>query len=159
MDKIINCSVRLNCDTHHAFELFTINKLLESWLVNMAQVDPIINGKYELFWDPTDRENNSTLGCKITAIEVDKFISFEWRSPKQFKHFANNADPLTHVVVFFIPNHGMTEVHLIHTGWRSSAEWEEARQWQYKAWQIAFKELEKQINGEHAQHAASGDLA
>ncbi|GAF87159.1 unnamed protein product, partial [marine sediment metagenome] len=26
-------------------------------------------GKYELFWEPENRENNRTIGCKITGIE------------------------------------------------------------------------------------------
>lgn len=147
MDKIIHCSVQLQCDVHRAFEMFTVNHLLESWLVNVAEVEHVVGGKYELFWEPEDRENNSTIGCKLTAIEPNKFLSFEWRSPKQYKHFANNADPLTHVVVFFIPDDEVTEVHLIHSGWRSSSEWEEARQWQDRAWSGAFKELEKKVNG------------
>jgi uncharacterized protein YndB with AHSA1/START domain len=146
MDKVIHLSVKLSCNLHRAFELFTVNKLLESWLTEVAEVEPVISGKYELFWEPNNRENNSTLGCKITAIEADKFLSFEWRSPKQYKHFANNADPLTHVVVFFIQNNDSTQIHLIHSGWRSSSEWEEARQWQERAWSEALKELEKQIN-------------
>ena len=146
MNKIIHHSARLKCDAHRAFELFTVNQRLESWLVNVAEVEPFVGGKYELFWEPDDRENNSTIGCLVTAIEPNKFISFEWRSPKQYKHFANNADPLTHVVVFFTPDDLYTEVSLIHSGWRSSAEWEEARQWQERAWGIAFKELEKKVN-------------
>jgi uncharacterized protein YndB with AHSA1/START domain len=150
MDKIIHLSAGLQCTPQRAFELFTVNQLLETWLVAVAEVEPTVAGKYELFWEPDDRENNSTLGCKVTAVEPGRFIAFEWRSPKQYKHFANSADPLTHVVVFFTPGHEKTEVHLIHSGWRSSPEWEEARQWQIRAWQIAFQELEKQVNDQHA---------
>lgn len=146
MDKIIHHSVRLQCEAHRAFEMFTVNERLESWLVTVAEVEPVAGGKYELFWEPEDRENNSTIGCKVTEIVPDKLISFEWRSPKQYKHFANHADPLTHCVVFFIPDGAVTDVHLIHSGWRSSAEWEEAREWQDRAWGVAFKELESQVN-------------
>ena len=146
MDKIVYRSVRLRCKAHRAFKMFTVNHLLETWLVNVAEVEPAVGGKYELFWEPEDRENNSTIGCRVTAIEPAKLLSFEWRSPKQYKNFANNADPLTHTVVFFIPDGESTDVHLIHSGWRSTAEWEEARQWQDRAWSVAFKALEKQVN-------------
>lgn len=146
MDKIVHHSVRLHCDARRAFEMFTVNNLLESWLVNLAEVEPVVGGKYELFWEPEDRENNSTIGCKVTAVEPDKFLSFEWRSPKQYKHFANHADPLTHAVVFFVPTSEGTDVHLIHSGWRNSTEWEEARQWQDRAWGAAFAQLGKQVN-------------
>ncbi len=146
MDKIIYRSIALKCSVHKAFEIFTVNELIETWLTNIADVEPFIGGKYELFWEPDDRENNSTIGCKVTAIENDKFISFEWRSPKQYKHFANNADPLTHVVVFFIPDGENTEIHVIHSGWRSSSEWEEARQWQDRAWTGALKALKDRFD-------------
>jgi len=148
MDKIIHLTTTLKCDAHHAFELFTTNPLIESWLTKVAEVEPVVGGKYELFWEPNDRGNNSTIGCRITAIQTDQFLSFEWRSPKQYKHFANHADPLTHAVVFFIPQNGSTHVHLIHSGWRSAPEWEEARQWQTRAWEGAFQELEALVNQE-----------
>ena len=101
MDKIIHVSTTLKCNPHKAFEFFTFNKWLEKWLTEVADVEPVVGGKYELFWNPDDRENDSTIGCRITALEVDKFLSFEWKGPQQFKHFANCADPLTHVVVLF----------------------------------------------------------
>ena len=146
MNKIIHQSLQLHCDPHNAFELFTSNQLVASWLTGLAEIEPVEGGKYELFWEPDNKEDNSTIGCRITAIEPDQFLSFEWRSPKQFKHFANTADPLTHVVVFFIPNKAGTNVQMIHSGWRSSAEWEEARQWQDSAWRMALQELERQVN-------------
>lgn len=146
MDQIIHLTVQLQCDPHRAFQMFTVNHLLASWLTNVAEVEPAVGGKYELFWEPDDRDNNSTIGCRVTAIEPDQVLSFEWRSPKQYKHVANNADPLTHVVVCFIPSRVGTDVHLIHSGWRSAPEWEEARQWQDRAWRAAFQSLEQQVN-------------
>lgn len=150
MDKIIYQRARLQCDTHRAFEMFTVNELVQTWLAPMAEIEPFPGGKYELFWDPGDRGINSTIGCKMTAIEPDKFLSFEWKGPTQYQHFMNEADPLTYVVVFFTPCDDQpspcTEAHLIHSGWRSSAEWEEAREWFERAWGAAFEELETQVN-------------
>ena len=146
MDKIIHLTATLKCDASRTFSLFTENHLLESWLVPVAEVERVADGKYELFWEPHDRENNSTIGCRITAMQANHFLSFEWRSPKQYKHFANFSDPLTHVVVFFIPEQEITQVHLIHSGWRSTPEWEEARQWQALAWSRALRELELRVN-------------
>jgi uncharacterized protein YndB with AHSA1/START domain len=147
MDSIIHASVSLQCDVGHAFELFTNSRLLESWLTEVAEVEPVEGGKYELFWQPADRQNDSTIGCRITAFEHDTFLSFEWKSAKQYKHFANAADPLTHVVVFFIPRGECTQVHVVHSGWRSSQEWEEARKWQERAWAISLDRLRQTVNG------------
>ena len=141
MDRIIYLSISLRCNPQKAFELFTVNKHLEKWLTQVANVEPKIGGKYELFWNPEDRENDSTIGCKLLAIAPSRFICFEWKGPSQFKHFMNNVRPLTNVVVFFISHPNGTEVHLLHSGWRDTAQWEEARQWFDKSWVLALHTL------------------
>jgi uncharacterized protein YndB with AHSA1/START domain len=158
MTEILHVSVRLRCDPHKAYEMFTVNKLLESWLITPfsegghAEIEPVLGGKYELFWEPMDMENNSTIGCKVTAIQLDKILAFDWKGPLEFKHFMNAADPLTHVVVSFLPNSKgpieSTEVHLIHSGWGNSPEWHKAREYFMHAWNGAFRNLEK-IFSEH----------
>ncbi|MBU7014433.1 MAG: SRPBCC domain-containing protein [Theionarchaea archaeon] len=142
MDKIIYQSVELGDTPENAFKMFTENEHLEKWLTNVADVEPRVGGKYELFWVPEDREHNSTIGCKVLALNPGKLISFEWKGPPQHQ-FMNEVIPLTHVMVSFIPCEKGTEVHLIHTGWKNTPEWEEARQWFEKAWEIAFSELQK----------------
>lgn len=147
MQNVVYVSARLNCDLVKAFQMFTVNDNLQSWLTNIADVEPRVGGKYELFWDPNDKENNSTIGCKVTLFEENKLIAFEWKGPPQFKDFMNTIVPLTHVVVFFVrcSDSGTalnTEVHLIHTGWGDSSEWQKAKVYFDTAWSIAFKNLE-----------------
>ena len=142
-DKIIHTSGVVAITPAAAFAYFTKPKLLEQWLAASAIVEDRVGGKYELFWQPDDPENNSTIGCRVTAVTAGQLLAFEWRSPTQFKSFANAADPLTHVVVTFVPEAGGTRVHLVHSGWRSSSDWEEARAWQEKAWTGAFSKLQQ----------------
>lgn len=146
MDEIIFHSAKLECNVKQAFEMFTVSENLEKWLTIVADVEPRVGGKYELFWDPKDRENDSTLGCKVLIIQPDKFLCFEWKGPKQYKRFMNERRPLTNVVVFFISHGEATEVYLLHTGWGNTEGWEEARQWFDKAWAAAFSELQKYVN-------------
>jgi uncharacterized protein YndB with AHSA1/START domain len=150
VDRVIHVSAFVSVPPARAWQYFTSNALLESWLTVSADVEPMVGGKYELFWQPDDRENNSTIGCRVTAIASGQFIAFQWRSPKQFKSFANAADPLTHVVVMFSAEQGRTRVYLVYLGCRNSPEWEEARLWQEKAWLGAFKELERVTSGQQA---------
>lgn len=147
MDKIIYHVISMKCNPQKAFEMFTVNKHLEKWLTQKAFVELKVGGKYELFWNPEDKENDSTIGCKILALQPSEFLCFEWKGPKQFKHFMNEVKPLTNVVVFFIPSSEGTEVHLLHTGWRDTPEWEEARLWFDKAWAEALSELQKYVAG------------
>ena len=58
LDKIINLSVRLSCRIDQAFEMFTKDEQLETWLTEAADVEPEVGGKFELFWNPKDKENN-----------------------------------------------------------------------------------------------------
>ena len=141
MDNIIHQTANVSCQPEKVFPYFTQANRLTQWLCVEANIELKPGGLYELFWQPDDRENNSTLGCRITALTPNQLIAFEWRSPQQFKHFANQADPLTHVSISFIPNVEHTQIHLIHSGWRHNDDWEQARLWQQQAWEIAFKNL------------------
>ena len=137
MENIILIKEELDCDISTAFNLFTVNELLEGWLTDKAEVDPKVGGNYELFWEPENREINSTIGCKITGIETNKFISFNWKGPIDFQSFMNNADPLTHVIIYFSYNDidsKKTTIHLFHTGWRKDSKWQKARNYFENAW-------------------------
>ncbi len=148
MSQVFHLSARLHLPSDEAFAYFTDKQRLESWLTAEAEVEPVVGGSYQLFWQPQDRENNSTIGCRITALEPGQLIAFDWKSPRQFKEFANSADPLTHVTVAFTSDGDFTVVHLVHSGWRSTAEWQEARQWQETAWRGALTHLARRVNGE-----------
>jgi uncharacterized protein YndB with AHSA1/START domain len=151
MDRVLHHFARLRCSPSRAFEMFTVNEHLQAWLTNLADVEPVTGGRFELFWDPGKREENSTLGCRVTALEADEFIAFEWKGPVQFGALMNDVDPLTHVVVLFVPaiisGGTWTDVHLIHTGWRGGAQWQEAADYFDGAWSHALANLERLVNG------------
>lgn len=149
MDKIIHQSVKLACSSQRAFEMFTVDRLVRSWLAPKAEIKPVVGGQYHVYWDKSDPKKDSTYGCKITALEPGALLALEWKSPSQFQHFMNDADPKTHVAVFFSPaDDRHTNVHLIHTGWRSNDEWEEARQWFDNAWKKALLTLKRKFEEE-----------
>jgi uncharacterized protein YndB with AHSA1/START domain len=149
MDKVLHKSVRVPCDKNLAFDLFTDNHHLAAWFPAEAEVEPVVEGKYELYWDPDDKKNNSTFGCKVTAVERGKLIAFEWKGPLQFKQFMNDADPLTHVVVLFLPlnedDQPYTDVHVIHSGWRSGGDWQKAVEFFDWAWDEELRELSEYV--------------
>jgi uncharacterized protein YndB with AHSA1/START domain len=141
-DLVLVKSTTLPSSVSESFRLFTEPRCLETWLCERASVDARVGGLFELFWTPDDPQNDSTIGCSITAFEPDRVLAFQWRSPRQFKVFANVADPLTHVVVAFHGVDGACVVTLVHSGWRSTPEWLEAAEWQSVAWDYAFQALQ-----------------
>jgi uncharacterized protein YndB with AHSA1/START domain len=148
MENIISIKEEFDCDINTAFKMFTEGTYLKKWLTEEAEVDPKLGGKFELFWDLANKHRNSTIGCKITGIEKDKFVSFNWKGPVEFQHFMNSADPLTHVIVFFSQddnNPMKTTTHLFHTGWRKNTEWQKARNYFENAWSKALHGLEQKI--------------
>jgi uncharacterized protein YndB with AHSA1/START domain len=142
-DRVVHVTAFVPVAPARAFAYFTSPDLLTTWLTADAEVEPEVGGMYELFWNPRDREVDSTIGCRITALVADELVAFQWRGPRPFRDIANGADPLTHVVVAFVPAAAGTRVHLVHSGWRSGPEWEEARAWQERAWSGALRELER----------------
>lgn len=148
MDKVISTVADLDCPAQTAFAMFTENQHLQGWLTALADVEPQVGGKYELFWNPGDKENDSTIGCKVTALQPGKLLCFEWKGTSQLKEIMNEIRPLTHVSVFFLPAGEQTEVHLVHSGWGASAEWEQARSFFEKAWEMAFSALKKYVKSE-----------
>ena len=145
MDNIIVETKILKCSKEEAFEMFTVNKNLENWLTAKANVEHKKGGMYELFWEPDDVENNSTIGCRILAIDKPNYLNFEWKGPKQYKQFMNFTRPLTNVTVIFNHHEVGTQVTLIHTGWKVGKEWNQARQYFVKAWSGAFDQLESTL--------------
>ena len=130
----------LPCGPAEAFRLFTTGPGLESWLAPRAEVEPRVGGRYELYWNPADPSDNHTRGCVITALVQDELVAFDWRGPAALAAGMND-DPLTHVVVSFVPIATGTRVHLLHSGWRGSPEGQAARAWFEQAWAMAFEAL------------------
>lgn len=140
-DRVLVTSADLPVPAAAAFALFASAEALSTWLCEDAVVEPQAGGRYELFWNPGDRENDSTIGCRLTAFEPGRLLAFQWRSPRQFKPFANAADPLTHVVVTVHAHGAGSRLTLVHSGWRASPDWQQAADWQAAAWDHAFQAL------------------
>jgi len=151
MDAVIHKSVRLACNAHQAFRMFTEDNLLAAWLADSAEVEPKVGGKFHLIWAQTPDPNHGTQGCKITVYEPDRLLAFQWRGPDRFDDSMNKADPLTHVTVSFhaceaAAGKSCTEVHLVHTGWGHGADWDKAREFFEHAWTGAFGALAEKIS-------------
>lgn len=130
-----------------AFKYFSDEDRITEWLCYEAKIDPYVDGRYELFWEPDEDHQNSTQGCRITSFEKPYLISFDWKGPRSLDKVMNQTDPLTHVSVFFYPlKEGHTRVVLQHTGFRKTEEWLPARMFFEKAWEMALKRLVEKLD-------------
>jgi hypothetical protein len=44
MGKIVHLSAMLHCRAHQTFEMFRSNRLLASWIIMIAEVEPTVGG-------------------------------------------------------------------------------------------------------------------
>jgi uncharacterized protein YndB with AHSA1/START domain len=136
--------IQVNKSLDETWAAWTTNKALEQWLTAKANVEPKLGGLYELFWEPEKPNQNSTIGCHITAFVPKKLIAFEWKGPVQFADIMNSNPPATWVVVTFESTSiNSTLINFRHSGWGTGEKWTEARQWQRNVWLGAFEELKK----------------
>jgi uncharacterized protein YndB with AHSA1/START domain len=152
MQRVIHHRASLACPPEEAYKYFTRNGKLEAWLTVRAEVEAVVGGKYELFWVPEEPEHNATKGCRVTALVQNRLLGFEWKGPQEYEEFMNVADPLTHVVVVFIPVTDGTDVHLLHSGWRQGERWGEARKYFDRAWANALDALQKEVATQHNEN-------
>ncbi len=135
--------LNLPVSLENAWKLWTDSKQLEKWLTTKAKVQAEVGGPFELFWDPENPSENSTLGCKIIALAPRRLLSFQWRGPVPYADLMNFEPFPTWVSISFESvATEETVIHFRHSGWGKSARWNEAREWQNKAWIGAFAELE-----------------
>jgi uncharacterized protein YndB with AHSA1/START domain len=145
-DQKIVLEVLLPISVQEAWKQWTEPQELQNWLTQKANIEPKIDGLYELFWEPDHPTQNSTIGCKIIEFEINKLLSFQWKGPVPFADIMN-AEPLpTWVTVNFIKiSENKTVVRLEHFGFGKSKHWQEARDWQQNAWSLALTELRNKM--------------
>lgn len=122
------------------------------WFSPAANVERHVGGAYELFFNPKDPSTDSTIGCKILTYDEPSELAFTWKGPKELAAVMNGDESkLTRVRVTFRPVDGKTEVTVQHTGWGEGPEWEKARQWHVRAWEMVLTSLQKHLAGGGAE--------
>lgn len=141
----------LNAPIDRVWRAWTDPERLCPWFALRANVVPNRGGPYELFWDLAHPERQSTLGCRITFIQPQRWLGFTWRGPSIYDDLMNeNAvppPPPTHVAVSFAIHGEQTIVRVSHTGWLEGERWAEARAWHVRAWKAVFKNLAAFVEG------------
>jgi hypothetical protein len=105
-----------------------------------------LGGAYELYFDPSNHNHMSTIGCKIIEYKPPTNLGFQWKGPDQFIEIMNQPEPLTYVHIEFVKNGATTKMHIIHYGWKSGVKWEESKRWHKRAWESVLRDLETYLN-------------
>lgn len=121
---------------------------LTRWFAPGAYVERRVGGLFELYFNPADHDVDSTRGCRILTYDEPLELAFTWKGPKELAAVMNGDEArLTRVRVWLRPAGEQTEVVLEHTGWGEGADWEQARQWHVRAWEMVLGGLKKHLSG------------
>jgi uncharacterized protein YndB with AHSA1/START domain len=127
------------------WDLWTTEAGLTSWLGARADVEPVVGGRFELFWnpDPGSRpDSDSTLGCKVLSIDRPRLLRFTWRGSDDVADVMNvPGAPVTEVEVALFPTPDGARLELTHSGWGDGPGWERARAWFERSWGRALETL------------------
>lgn len=149
--EAITMEKTLHTPVESVWRAWTDPEQLCPWFALKANVVAERGGPYELFWDPSHPDRQSTLGCRITFIQPQRWLGFTWRGPTVFDDLMNeNAvppPPPTHVTVSFVPDGARTTVRVNHTGWMDGERWAEARAWHVRAWSAVLENLAAFLEG------------
>jgi uncharacterized protein YndB with AHSA1/START domain len=142
---MIRTDVVIRSDLDLVWRAWTESDRITEWFAPAAEIEAKENGKFELFFDPANKDHMSTQGCKILKIDRPHALVFEWKGPDPFAEIMNQAGALTHVSVTFAPTDDGTKVTVEHTGWGESDDWERAKQWHVQAWREVLDSLKSSM--------------
>jgi uncharacterized protein YndB with AHSA1/START domain len=145
----IQKEVKIQSDLDLVWRAWTESSRVAQWFAPAAEVEPKIGGKYEVYFNPSDKDTMSTKGCKVLKIEKSKLLVFDWKGPDQYAVIMNNPNELTVVEVSFTKQGKNILVSLKHSGWKDSDGWSAAKQWHVQAWDDLLSSLKSKIESEN----------
>ncbi|MHA1990029.1 MAG: SRPBCC family protein [Candidatus Hodarchaeales archaeon] len=141
----IEIEITINKSKDEIFSYWIDHSKLELWLTQKSgetYVKPTKNGKYCL----DINKSHITKGSKIISINFNQEMEFSWIGPNQFDDFLNFPGELTTVKTFlYAIDNTRTTLKLQHFGWKSSEDYQEARDWHEKFWNNRLIDLKKKI--------------
>jgi uncharacterized protein YndB with AHSA1/START domain len=129
------------------WDLWTTAAGLATWLGARAVVEPVVGGRFEIFWNPdpaSPPDSDSTIGCRILSIDRPRLLRFTWRGSDAVADVMNvPGAPVTEVEVAMSPTLDGTRLVMTHSGWADGPGWRRAREWFARAWGYAFENLRR----------------
>ena len=146
MTRIVHHQLSISAPLAEVWTLWTDAKEVIKWFAPVANVEPVVGGKYELFFMPSNLPNKNTSGCHIVHMIPEQELTFTWKGPNQFTELMNTPRPQTLVTVRFKQNpNGSTCVKLFHRGFQEDSSWDYAYDWHELAWAGILNQLQTHV--------------
>jgi uncharacterized protein YndB with AHSA1/START domain len=136
--KIIRREAVTTATLEDAWKAWTTAQGLISFFVPKAIIEPVVGGQYELFSSlKAPKGFQGTEGCKISALEPQKHLAFEFIAPPQFPNVRRLR---TRVDVSFgqVAKGGVVKLDLVHSGFLEGEEWDEFFEFSNWNWDLVL---------------------
>ncbi|GJM79176.1 hypothetical protein HMSSN139_16720 [Paenibacillus sp. HMSSN-139] len=72
--EVIVKEIAIEAELDLVWKAWLEERRITQWFAPMANVDPRIGGKFELFFDPSNPERMGTKGCTIRELEEQRLL-------------------------------------------------------------------------------------
>lgn len=134
--------INITSSKEQIWSAWTSSDNVAKWFSPLANVEPMVGGAFELFFDPSDLNHMTTKGCKFLEFTPFEKLSFNWKGPDDFSDLMN-GDALTVVNVSLFEENISVKVKVSHSGWGTGEEWEAAKKWHEFAWNQVLDSLKE----------------
>lgn len=141
-------AVTVHASPRAAFDAWTTEEGMVSFLAPKARVELVPGGAYEPRFDPGAAEGEpGGEGLQVLAYVPGHFLAVSWNAPPEFPTVRKTGT--CWVVVAFSPRpNDRTHVDLWHLGWGSGREWDLAYEYFQTAWDsVLFRLAERFTTG------------
>jgi uncharacterized protein YndB with AHSA1/START domain len=140
-ERVISGEITIPASLDEVWRAWTTESGVCSFFAPRAHLDLRPGGAYEPLFDldaPPGLQGAE--GMQVLAVQPQQMLSFTWNAPPELPSVRGQ---LTHVVVRLFPlGDRSTKVKLIHDGWGSGGEWDQAYDYFLRAWlQIVLPRL------------------
>jgi uncharacterized protein YndB with AHSA1/START domain len=132
-DRILRAELVLNAPVETVWNLWTTTEGVTSFFAPGANVEPRVDGLYEIWFNPAaEPGNRGADGMRILDFEPSRRLAFTWNAPPSQPYA--RAQRTVVDVRFEKAAEKKTRLVFTHSGWGDGPEWDTAYAYFDKAW-------------------------
>ena len=131
--RTIQCEVRVPAPIGAVWRAWTTEEGAVSFFSPAARIVAESDGPYEILFNPAAEEGSrGAEGMRILALQEPTFLSFTWNAPPSLPEVRGQRTHVDLRLEAIGPD--STRVQLIHGGWGTGGQWDEAFAYFSRAW-------------------------
>lgn len=141
-EKLLRKEEVVSVPLGEVWKAWTTSEGLMTFLAPKANVQPVIGGPYELYFDLNSPLGfQGTEGCKVLALDSSRAVAFDFLAPPRFPNVRRLR---SRVDLQFeeVQRGGVVKVSLIHSGFLEGEEWDEYFEFSSWSWDLAMRRLQ-----------------